>query len=86
MSMSDGIAALQKIPIASFAFQIKMWATIQDPYNAAYRAYGSGVDAPRVYGPGDKVYQAAHNMIRAHACAYKRYRYMGQQGISRMTL
>ena len=58
-----------------------MWATIQDPYNAAYRAYGTGVDAPGVFGPGDKVYKAAHNMILAHACAYKRYKSTGQKGI-----
>ena len=57
-----------------------MWATIQDPYNAAYRAYGTGQEAPGINGPGDKVYQAAHNMILAHACAYRTYKSMGHTG------
>ena len=57
-----------------------MWATMHDPYDAAYNGYGSGKEAPGIFGPGDKVYQAAHNMILSHACAYRKYRDMNQTG------
>ena len=54
---------------------------MHDPYAMAYHGYGTGQEAPNIYGPRDKVYQAAHNMILAHACAYRSYKNMGFQGI-----
>ena len=35
--------------------------------------YGNGVHAPGEVGMGDKVYIVAHNLIRAHAKAYRVY-------------
>ena len=54
---------------------------MHDPYAMAYHVYGTGQEAPNSYGPRDKVYQAAHNMILAHGCAYRSYKSMGLQGI-----
>ena len=64
--------------------QIKTWTTINDPYTATYHGYGTGREAPGIYGPGDKVYQAAHNMILAHACAYHAYKDIYPSGIYRV--
>ena len=35
--------------------------------------YGNGVHAPGEVGMGDKVYIVGHNLIRAHAKAYRVY-------------
>ena len=35
--------------------------------------YGNAVFAPKIYSPGIKVYIAAHNIILAHAKAYRVY-------------
>ena len=35
--------------------------------------YGNAVFAPKIYSPGIKVYIAAHNIILAHAKAYRAY-------------
>ena len=66
--------------IIKIHLQVNTWATINDPYNAAYHGYGTGREAPGVYSLGDKVYQAAHNMILAHACAFHAFKDMYPSG------
>ena len=57
----------------TFYFQVKLWITINEPSVVTLNGYGNGVHAPGQVGMGDKVYIVAHNLIRAHAKAYRVY-------------
>ena len=46
---------------------------LNQPKTTAVSAYGIGRMAPGVVGDGTKTYIAAHNLIRAHAYAYRAY-------------
>ena len=51
-----------------------MWITIHDPKVIAYNGYEKGDIPPSVSDKhGSSVYIAAHNLLRAHAAAYKTY-------------
>ncbi len=52
---------------------MKLWITLNEPWIISVLGYGDGVSAPGVTGIGDKVYQVTHNLIRAHAKAYRVY-------------
>jgi len=53
--------------------EVKLWITINEPSVASINGYGNGVHAPGKIGMGDNVYIVAHNLIRAHAKAYRVY-------------
>ena len=55
------------------SFQVKLWLTFNEPRTVVLSGYGSGGFAPGIHSPGRKVYAAAHNMILAHAKAYRAY-------------
>ncbi|GFS09508.1 lactase-like protein [Elysia marginata] len=70
-----------------FGNKVKMWTTIEDPFSVAYKGYESGEHAPGLRTPGE-VYNVGHNLLLAHAEAYRVYRdtyktaQKGQVGIS----
>ncbi|KAM4807643.1 cytosolic beta-glucosidase-like [Rhinophrynus dorsalis] len=57
----------------TFGDRVKLWITINEPYIAAKLGYENGIFAPAIKEPGFGGYQAAHNMIKAHAKAWHKY-------------
>ncbi|GFN90101.1 lactase-phlorizin hydrolase-like [Plakobranchus ocellatus] len=56
-----------------FGNKVKMWTTIEDPFSVAYKGHESGEHAPGLKQP-DLVYKVGHNLLLAHAEAYRVYR------------
>lgn len=57
--------------------------TFNEPWVVSYLGYGNGAFAPGKKGPGTYVYEVAHNLLKAHALAYRLYRdefFMSQKG------
>jgi hypothetical protein len=52
---------------------VKLWITLNEPWIISVLGYGDGVFAPGITGIGDNVYTVTHNLIRAHAKAYRVY-------------
>lgn len=52
---------------------MKFWITLNEPRVVATLGYGAGTMAPAIGGPGTTVYVATHNLIKAHAKAYRVY-------------
>ena len=53
--------------------QVKFWITFNEPWIVAYLGYGVAAFPPQVKSPGEGVYVATHNLIKAHAKAYRVY-------------
>ena len=53
--------------------QVKYWITFNEPWCTAYLGYGVGSHAPGLRNTGTDDYTAAHNLLRAHAKAYRLY-------------
>lgn len=53
---------------------MKQWITFHDPYTFIYGGYGRTDMPPGIDGPAESVYQAATNVLQAHAAAYKLYK------------
>ena len=53
--------------------QVKWWITINEPSVVTWLGYGDGVHAPGVKDPLGATFKTAHNLIKSHAQAYKRY-------------
>lgn len=56
-----------------FLSQVKFWITLNEPFVVSNHGYEIGVMAPGLTGKGDRIYQAGHNLIKAHAKAYHIY-------------
>ncbi|BFZ09251.1 hypothetical protein BsWGS_12290 [Bradybaena similaris] len=56
----------------TFGDRVKIWTTIDDPVTLAYKGYETGEHAPGLEKP-ELVYLVGHNLIRAHAEAYRLY-------------
>lgn len=52
---------------------MKYWITFNEPWIVAYLGYGVAAFPPGHYSPGEDVYVATHNLIKAHAKAYRIY-------------
>ncbi len=52
---------------------MKFWQTLNEPWVVAINGHEDGQYAPGIVGKGTHCYTAAHNMIRAHAKAYRVY-------------
>lgn len=52
---------------------MKKWITINEPWVVAVSGHATGEFAPGIRDPESKVYEVAHNLIRAHAKAYRLY-------------
>uniref|UniRef100_A0A8C5LYM6 Cytosolic beta-glucosidase n=1 Tax=Leptobrachium leishanense TaxID=445787 RepID=A0A8C5LYM6_9ANUR len=65
----------------TFGNRVKLWITINEPYVVAKHSYEDGVFAPGKTNKGFGAYQAAHNMLLAHAKAWHAYNnsYKSQQ-------
>ncbi|XP_047456737.1 lactase-phlorizin hydrolase-like [Mugil cephalus] len=62
--------------------KVKVWITINEPFNVAYIGYGIGIAAPGYTDrPGTLPYIVGHNIIKAHAEAWHVYndKYRAQQ-------
>ncbi|KAK2708292.1 hypothetical protein QYM36_014034 [Artemia franciscana] len=66
----------------NFGDRVKFWITLNEPYVVAHLGYGIGIFAPGISGSGTSEYIAAHNLLRAHAKAYRLYEreFKNQQG------
>ena len=53
--------------------KVKFWITFNEPWIVSYMGYGIAVFPPGHYSPGEDVYIATHNLIKAHAKAYRIY-------------
>ncbi|XP_035995500.1 lactase-phlorizin hydrolase [Fundulus heteroclitus] len=54
--------------------RVKLWITINEPYNVAMVGHGYGVAAPGIsFRPGTLPYIVGHNLIKAHAEAWHLY-------------
>ncbi|XP_025089742.1 lactase-phlorizin hydrolase-like isoform X2 [Pomacea canaliculata] len=56
-----------------FGDRVKLWITFNEPWVVTWQGYGNGEKAPGRVEPGTYPYIAAHNIIRAHSKAYKKY-------------
>ncbi|XP_007650423.1 cytosolic beta-glucosidase [Cricetulus griseus] len=57
----------------TFGDRVKQWLTINEPNTLAILAYDMGIFAPGVPHFGTGGYQAAHNLIKAHARSWHSY-------------
>ncbi|XP_012864654.1 PREDICTED: cytosolic beta-glucosidase isoform X1 [Dipodomys ordii] len=57
----------------TFGDRVKKWITINEPNTLAVLAYDMGIFAPGVPHIGSGGYQAAHNLIKAHARSWHSY-------------
>ena len=62
-----------RVAYQAFGDRVKTWITLNEPWVCAIQGYGNGEKAPGMRAPGILPYKAAHNMIRAHAKAYRVY-------------
>lgn len=54
--------------------QVKVWITFNEPWIISWKGYGSGEFAPgKSDSPGTHPYIATHNILKAHAKAYRTY-------------
>ncbi|KAL0964060.1 hypothetical protein UPYG_G00317830 [Umbra pygmaea] len=63
--------------------KVKLWITINEPYNVANIGHGYGAAAPGIsFRPGTLPYIVGHNLIKAHAEAWHLYndKYRAKQG------
>ncbi|XP_007671416.2 cytosolic beta-glucosidase-like [Ornithorhynchus anatinus] len=58
---------------STFGDRVRLWVTINEPSVLAGLAYEVGKMPPGVPHPGYGAYQAAHNMLKAHAKAWHSY-------------
>ncbi|XP_046643173.1 cytosolic beta-glucosidase-like [Daphnia pulicaria] len=72
-SIADWFEEYARLCYTEFGNDVKIWITINEPWVVAYQGYGSGINAPGKYGPGTYTYQSGHNLILAHARAYRLY-------------
>ena len=57
----------------ALADRVKLWATHNEPWVAAFLGYGSGIHAPGI-NDATLAYQTAHHLLLAHAKAVEIYR------------
>ncbi|XP_046643168.1 lactase-phlorizin hydrolase-like [Daphnia pulicaria] len=72
-SVADWFEEYARLCFTQFGDDVKIWVTLNEPWITAWQGYGLGVSAPAKYGPGTYTYQAGHNLILAHAKAYRLY-------------
>lgn len=57
----------------TFGDRVKLWITINEPQVCAKLGYENGLHAPGQKQPGLAAYLVGHNMLRAHAAAWRSY-------------
>lgn len=79
--MADYFRDYAEVCFNSFGDRVKHWITLNEPWVVAILGYGQAIFAPGRISTSEP-YQAAHNLIRAHAYAVDVYRskFRGQNG------
>ncbi len=57
----------------AFGDRVKQWITLNEPWVVAIAGHATGELAPGMVDPGIADYAVAHNLIKAHAKAYRLY-------------
>lgn len=71
----DEFAKYARTCFESFGDVVKWWITLNEPWCSAFLGYEIGEHAPGIDdAPGQKLYIAGHNLLRAHAKAVHVYR------------
>ncbi len=81
--LADRFADYARVVFDQLADRVRLWATINEPWVAAFLGYGYGVHAPGLCN-AQAAYQAAHHLMLAHARAVQVFRqgnYGGQIGL-----
>lgn len=74
-SVVDRFEQYANLCFESFGDRVKQWITLNEPWCSAVLGYDLGVHAPGdTSNPGEKLYIAGHNLLRAHARAVNIYR------------
>ncbi len=80
---ADRFADYARIVFDRLADRVQMWATLNEPWVAAFLGYGYGIHAPGI-SSAQAAYQSAHHLLLAHAKAVQVFRegnYGGEIGI-----
>lgn len=73
--VADEFAKYARAVFDALGDSITWWITLNEPWCSAVLGYETGEHAPGdTDAPGDKVYKAAHHLLRAHAKAVQVYR------------
>jgi len=72
-SVADWFEEYARVCFEEFGGNVKFWITLNEPKETAIQGHGTGTMAPGIEGIGTSTYIAAHNLIRAHARAYRAY-------------
>ncbi len=82
-ALTQDFAAYARLVFDRLGDRVKLWATFNEPWVAAFLGYGHGLHAPGLCN-AQAAYQSAHHMLLAHALAVQVYRqgnYGGQIGL-----
>ncbi|CAG5128995.1 unnamed protein product, partial [Candidula unifasciata] len=88
-SMVNIFGEYARICFQHFGDRVKHWITFNEPYVFTVFVYETGMHPPGKSRPGIVVYQAAHNVLRAHTRAYHIYKDSfknSQKGVVGITL
>ena len=72
----ENMSASDRVCFREFGDQVKTWVTMNEPWMVSIPGYGAGNFPPGSQGLGslgDDVYTVTHNIIKAHARAYRVY-------------
>ncbi|XP_044014824.1 myrosinase 1-like isoform X2 [Aphidius gifuensis] len=72
-TMVEAFADYARFVFSEFGSRVKVWTTINAPTFLCNYGYGSGTSAPGLQMPGVGPYICVHNMLKAHARAYRIY-------------
>lgn len=73
-SFVDVFANYAQLAFELFGDKVKYWVTFNEPYIVCQQGYENGKKAPAITkAPGVDLYICAHNVLKAHAKAYRIY-------------
>lgn len=75
----EAFARYAKVCFDAFGSRVKHWITFNESWCSAVLGYGQGVFPP-ARSDSDQAYQAAANLLKAHALAVREFREGGYQG------
>ena len=75
-----------KVCFQAFGSKVNKWLTLNEPWVVALEGHETGTYAPGLKSKGTLVYEVGHNLIRAHAKAYRVYHELGLNGKVGITL
>jgi len=71
--IAQAFADYARVCYREFGDRVKTWITINEPYEVSIDGHGTGDMAPGMTDLAETVYIVTHNLIRAHAKAYRVY-------------